>query len=51
MYGEGLLEIDPSLEVIRFEEFFLFGFARQCIAIEVTTRHEDEFASEKTLLS
>eukprot|EP00354_Favella_ehrenbergii_P008105 CAMPEP_0170462982 /NCGR_PEP_ID=MMETSP0123-20130129/8268_1 /TAXON_ID=182087 /ORGANISM="Favella ehrenbergii, Strain Fehren 1" /LENGTH=143 /DNA_ID=CAMNT_0010728307 /DNA_START=449 /DNA_END=880 /DNA_ORIENTATION=+ len=51
MRRESLLEVDPPFEVVRDEELLGFGFAGERVSIEVSTRHEDEFTREHTLLT
>jgi len=34
---EGLLEVDPSFEIVGDEQLLCFGFSRQCVAIKVAT--------------
>ena len=51
MFREGLLDVDPTFEVVRNEQVLSLGFFGEMISIEVTTGHEDKLTAKNALVS
>lgn len=51
MEWEGLLDIDPSTEVIWHKELLELSFSFERVAVKVTTGHEHEFRLKDALFA
>ena len=51
MFGEGLFEIDPALQVVRHEYAFVSRFSSKVVKVKVTARHKHKFRLKNCLVA